>query len=189
MGALEPRITNTTTFKDLLRLARENFELITSRFDNIQSWLSMSKLKDEPESTFMERVCATAQRLKVGNVSEDQWVVHHYHRNLSLQSVKELRTHLAPGVDLDNASSRQVIDACVKKETLNKEMWRSNNRANMVDNKDDKRGGGKGRKNMEEMECYRCGKLGHIAPWCGIKREDATCSYSNCCSPTGHLSC
>ena len=34
--ALEPKITNTSTFKDLLRLAKENFELITSRFDNIQ---------------------------------------------------------------------------------------------------------------------------------------------------------
>ena len=130
-------------------MTRENFELITSRFDNIQSWLSMSKLKDEPESTYMERVHVTAQRLKVGNVSEDQWVVHHYHRNLSLQSMKEIRTHLAPDVDLDNASSRQVINACVKKETLNKEMWRSNNRANMVDKKEEKRGEGKGRRNME----------------------------------------
>ena len=40
---------------------------------------------------------------------------------------------------------------------------------------------------MEEVECYRCGENGHIAPKCGIKREDATCTYSNCSSPNGHL--
>ena len=184
--ALEPRMTNTTTFKDLLRLAKENFNTITSHFDNIQCWLSMTRLKDEPELTYMERVRVSGKRMKVGNVSEDQWIVHHFHKNLSLQSMKEIRTYLNPGVDLDNATSRQVIDACVKKEMLSREMWRSHNRANKVD-KDDKKGGGKGRRNLEDVECYCCRETRHIAPKCGIKREDAVCTYSNCSSPNGHL--
>ena len=40
---------------------------------------------------------------------------------------------------------------------------------------------------MEDLDCYRCGETGHIAPKCGIKREDAVCTYSNCSSPNGHL--
>merc|ERR1712059_25860 len=68
-------------------------------------------------------------------------------------------------------------------EALNREMWRSNIRANKVDDK----GGGKFKKDMEDIECYRCGETGHIAPKCGIKREDATCTYSKCTSPNSHL--
>ena len=39
--AIEPRITHTSTFKDLLRMTKENFESTTRCFDNIQNWLCM----------------------------------------------------------------------------------------------------------------------------------------------------
>ena len=77
--ALEPRIMGTTTFKDMLRMAKENFENTTSRFDNIQNWLNMSKPKDELVSTFMEKVMITAKWIKVSTVSEEEWIFHRFH--------------------------------------------------------------------------------------------------------------
>ena len=76
--ALEPRITPMMTFTQMLRLTHENYQT-TSRFNNIQQWLKKAKPKDEPVSTCMEKINVTAKRLKIGNLSEDEWIIHHFH--------------------------------------------------------------------------------------------------------------
>ena len=66
------------TFSQMLKLARDYYDSTMSRFDNIQHWLNMTKAKDEPVSTFMEKVSVTAKRLKVGTLSEEEWIIHRY---------------------------------------------------------------------------------------------------------------
>ena len=150
--AIEPKIMATSTFKDLLRMAKEHFESTTRCFDNIQNWLCMSKRKDEPVSTFMEKIRVTAVRIKVANITEDEWIIHQFHQSLPLATMKEIRSYLDPGVKLDMASSQQVINAAIEMETFSKD-WRSISRSNKLQGQGDRQGG-KGKKQNEDVECY-----------------------------------
>ena len=82
MTALEPKITPTTMFANMLKLAKDYFEATTSRFDNIQHWLNLYQNKDEPVSSFMERVAVTGKRIQIVSVTEEECIMHRYHQSL-----------------------------------------------------------------------------------------------------------
>ena len=65
MNVLKPKITNTTTFAQMLKLAKEYFDNTTSRFNCIQQWLNLKQDKDEPVSSYMERLTELAKKIEI----------------------------------------------------------------------------------------------------------------------------
>ena len=66
--------------------------------------------------------------------------------------MKEIRSYLDPGVKLNKASSQHLINTAIEMETFSKD-WRSISRSNKMRGQGD-REGGKGKKKLEDMECY-----------------------------------
>ena len=184
MTALELKITPTMTFAQMLRLAKYYFEATTSRFDNIQHWLNLSRNKDEPVSSFIERVAATAKRIQVASVTEEEWIMHRYHQSLPQSIIKEIKSYLNPSVKFDTASYCQAKKAAMDMDVCNKDT--RNIRANKAQG-EGHAGYSSSKRDIKDVSYYRCGKKGNYLHSGPVKRQDTVCTFKGCHNPNGHL--
>ena len=104
MNALQLKISNTTTFAQMLELGKEYIDATNSRFDYIQPWLNHKQDKDEPVSSFMEHLTELAKKIEIDRVTSNKWMFHLLHQTLSQQVLKGIKLYLDPGIKFDKAT-------------------------------------------------------------------------------------
>ena len=114
MNAMQPKITNTTTFTQMLKLTKEYCKTTTSIFNCIQQWLNLKQDKDQPVSSYMECLTELAMKTEIDKVSGEEWIVHRLHQTISRQVLKEIKSYLDPVVTFDKATVCQIITAAMQ---------------------------------------------------------------------------